>query len=267
MAKSAKMKTTKAAGQVVGAARKAGGGARRGKPRFSRPLLKLSGEVLGGAAGYGFDRQVLTDLAERIREMTTHGITPALVLGGGNIFRGGRNQLPALRRHRGDAIGMLATVMNSVCVAEHLIAAGVPAEVYSALEMPKVCPTFDLDRARRDLENGTVVIFAAGLGEPFLTTDTVSALRAIEVGCDVLIKATKVDGVYDSDPAKNPKAKRFTEITYAEVLERSLGVMDLSAIALCRENRMPLLVCSLIERDAVLHACLGKPIGTRVFEK
>ena len=234
--------------------------------RYRRPLLKLSGEMLGGESGFGFHRPSLEEYAGLISGLVRHGITPAIVLGGGNFFRGARGHLPALQRHHGDYVGMLATVMNAVCFADHLTAAGVRCQVFSAVDMPRICTSYDIDRVRHTLEQGTVCLLAGGTGNPYFSTDTGSALRAIEVGCDVLIKATKVDGVYDADPKKNPAARKFDVISYGEVLSRGLGVMDLNAIALCRENRMPLLVLSLAETDSVLRACRGEPVGSRVVE-
>ncbi|MFZ2958703.1 MAG: UMP kinase [Candidatus Ozemobacteraceae bacterium] len=233
---------------------------------YKHPLLKLSGEMLGGESGFGFHRQSIEEYARGIAKLVQNGITPALVLGGGNFFRGARGHLPALKRHHGDSIGMLSTIMNGICFADHLRECGVRCEVFSAVEMPRICPMHDIDKARAFLESGTVCIFTGGTGNPYFSTDTAAALRAVEVGCDVLIKATKVDGVYDDDPRKNPSAKKFDWISYGDVLARNLGVMDLMAIALCRENHMPLLVLSLAETDSVLRACRGENIGTRVME-
>jgi len=231
---------------------------------FRRPLLKLSGEMLGGEAGTGFHRPSLESYAQDVAVLVQNGVIPAIVLGGGNLFRGARGHLPALPRHHGDYIGMLATVMNAICFADHLVAAGLKAEVFSAVEMPKLCRPYQIDEARRLLQDGVVCLFAGGTGNPYFSTDTAAALRAVEVGCDVLIKATKVDGVYDADPKKHPEARKFDRITYGEVLQRGLGVMDLNAIALCREQRMPLLVLSLSDREGMLQACRGAVIGTRV---
>ncbi len=233
--------------------------------RYRHPLLKLSGEMLGGPGGFGFDRKALETYAGEVADLVGHGIIPSLVLGGGNFFRGARGHLPAVRRHRADAIGMLATVMNAVCFAEHLADRGVRAEVFSAVQMDSLAAFYQIDRARAALQAGTVCLFAGGTGAPYFSTDSASALRAIEVGCDVLIKATKVDGVYDADPMKNPKARKFDEISYSEVLRRGLGVMDLVAITLCRENRMPLIVLSMAAAGSIRRACQGKNVGTRVI--
>ncbi|MBU1105530.1 MAG: UMP kinase [Candidatus Riflebacteria bacterium] len=234
--------------------------------RFKRPLLKLSGEMLGGPDGFGFDRAVLDKFAIEIRMLTKAGITPGIVLGGGNFFRGARTTLPALKRHRADAIGMLATVMNAICFAEHLEAAGLKAKVYSAVPLHPLVAAYDIDDVVTNLNAGIVCLYSGGTGNPYFTTDSAAALRAIETGCDVLIKGTKVDGVYDSDPVKNPAATKFMKITYEEVLSRNLGVMDLVAITLCRDNRMPLKVLSLSESGNLLKACSGAIIGTDVIE-
>ncbi|PKL47734.1 MAG: UMP kinase [Candidatus Riflebacteria bacterium HGW-Riflebacteria-2] len=234
--------------------------------RFRRPLLKLSGEMLGGSDGFGFDRPALDVFSQEIRTLTTAGIVPGIVLGGGNFFRGARTTLPAIKRHRADAIGMLATVMNAICFAEHLEAAGVKAKVYSAVPLHPLVAAYDIDDATANIKAGVVCLYSGGTGNPYFTTDSAAALRAIETGCDVLIKGTKVDGVYDSDPAKNPSASKFQQITYEEVLRRNLGVMDLVAITLCRDNRMPLKVISLAEPGNLLKACSGAATGTDVIE-
>lgn len=236
------------------------------RPRFIRPLLKLSGEMFGGKDGYGFDRGTLEKFAGEVKSLINAGITPGIVIGGGNFFRGARTTLPALKRHRADAIGMLATVMNAICFAEHLEAAGVKTAVFSAVPMGSMALAYDIDLARRYLDEGIVCLYSCGTGNPYFSTDSGSALRAIETGCDVLIKGTKVDGVYDSDPAKNPGARKFDQITYEEVLARNLGVMDLVAITLCRDNRMPLKVLNLNEPGIMLRACLGENTGTDVIE-
>lgn len=221
---------------------------------------------MGGETGFGFDRPSIETFAADIATLVKHGITPAIVLGGGNFFRGARGHLPAMSRHHADFVGMLATVMNAVCFADHLVSAGVSATVFSAVEMPRICPPYQIDAVRLSLEKGVVTLLAGGTGNPYFSTDTAAALRAVETGCDVLIKGTKVDGVYDKDPKVHTNARKFEEITYGEVLRLGLGVMDLPAVTLCRENHMPLLVLSLGERDSMLNACLGKKIGTRVHE-
>lgn len=233
---------------------------------YRKPLLKLSGEVFGGETGFGFHRPTLETFAQNIAALVQNGVVPSLVIGGGNFFRGARGHLPAMQRHHADSIGMLATLMNALCFADHLRSVGVSCEVFSAIAMPQVCRTYIIDDVIAALHEGKVCLFGCGTGHPYFSTDTGAALRAIEVGCDVLIKATKVDGVYDADPAKNPEARKFDWITYKEVLERNLGVMDMGAISLCRENRLPLLVLSMNEKDSILRACRGENIGSRVME-
>ena len=236
------------------------------KPRFTRPLLKLSGEMFGGKDGFGFDRLTLERFANEVKALTDAGIIPGIVIGGGNFFRGARTTLPALKRHRADAIGMLATVMDAICFAEHLEAAGVRTAVFSAIPISGMALVYDIDQACRYLDKGIVCLYSGGTGNPYFSTDSGAALRAIETSCDVLIKGTKVDGVYDSDPAKNPAARKFDRITYEDVLARNLGVMDLVAITLCRDNRMPLKVISLSEPGILLRACRGENTGTDVIE-
>jgi len=221
---------------------------------------------LGGSAGIGFDRESLEIFAENVALLVKNGISPALVLGGGNFFRGARGHLPAMKRHRADHVGMLATVMNAICFSDHLTAIGVKNRVFSAIAMETVCSTYQIDKARETLESGEVCLFAGGTGHPYFSTDSAAALRAVEVGCDVLIKATKVDGVYDADPMKNPSAKKFEKISYSDVLAKGLGIMDLVAITICRENRMPLLVLSLSQSKILLRACLGENVGSQVIE-
>ncbi len=233
---------------------------------FSRPLLKLSGEMLGGNGGFGFNREVLESLAEEIKALVGHQIKPGIVIGGGNFFRGARTTLPAMRRHHADAVGMLATVMNALCFAEHLEAIGVKTAVFSATPIGEMTRPYSIDTAVELLDQGVVCLYAGGTGNPYFSTDSAAALRAIETGCDVLIKGTKVDGVYDSDPIKNKRAVRFPVISYSEVLKRNLQVMDLVAITLCRDNRMPLKVLSLSQPGILLKACSGHVVGTDVIE-
>ncbi len=235
--------------------------------KFKRPLLKLSGEMFGGESGYGFDRNSLESFAKDIKALVDLGIVPGIVIGGGNFFRGGRSTLPQLKRHNADSIGMLATVMNAICFADHLEALGVKTIAFSAMTVGTFTELYDINKARKALSNGTVCIFSGGTGHPYFTTDSGAALRAIESGCDLLIKATKVDGVYDSDPKKNPNAKRYDKITFSEVLEKQLGVMDLVAVTLCRENRLPLKVMSLSESGILIKACMGETVGTDVYEE
>jgi uridylate kinase len=235
--------------------------------KYQQPLLKLSGEMFGGKDGYGFDGEALTSFALEIKELVELGVTPGIVIGGGNFFRGAQSTLPALQRHNADSIGMLATVMNSICFADHLRAVGVKTVVFSAMTVGTFTQLYDINLARQLLKEKTVCVFSGGTGHPYFSTDSGSALRAIEVGCDLLVKATKVDGVYDSDPAKNPDAKKYHEITYEEILDKKLGVMDLVAITLCRDNKLPLKVLSLKEKGILAKACKGLAIGTNVVEK
>ncbi|MDN5278005.1 MAG: uridylate kinase [Clostridiales bacterium] len=234
---------------------------------YRRPLIKLSGELLGGSDGFAFNRESIELYAGEIKSLVDKNIIPGIVIGGGNFFRGARTTLSALKRHRADSIGMLATVMNAICFAEHLENIGVKTAVFSAVNIGEMAQTYNIDRARDLLDKGVVCLFSGGTGNPYFSTDSASALRAIENSCDVLIKGTKVDGVYDSDPEKNPQAKKFETITYSEVLERNLGVMDLVAITLCRDNKMPLKVLSLKKPGVLLKACLGEKVGTDVIER
>ena len=232
--------------------------------KYKKPLLKLSGEMFGGKDGFGFDRASLEGFAKEIKAVVDAGITPGIVIGGGNFFRGAKSTLPAVKRHNADSIGMLATVMNALCFADHLEAVGVKTAVFSAMPIGTLTRPYDIDKAQKFLNKGIVCIFSAGTGHPYFSTDTGSALRAIETGCDVLVKATKVDGVYDADPAKVPTAKKYDVITYEEVLDKKLGVMDLVAITLCRDNSMPLKVLSLKESGVLVKACRGEKVGTDV---
>lgn len=235
--------------------------------KYKRPLLKISGEMLGGTSGKGFDGETIERFATEVRTLVNIGVIPAIVIGGGNFFRGARSNLPLLkRRHRADAIGMLATTMNAICFAEHLESIGVKTRVYSAIPMGSLCRPYQIGESIQSLNDGIVCLFSGGTGNPYFSTDSASALRAIENGCDVLIKGTKVNGVYDTDPAKNKNAVKFDNVTFKEVLDRKLGVMDLVAITLCRDNNMPLKVLSLVESGNLIGACRGEAIGTNVIE-
>ncbi|MBF0284425.1 MAG: UMP kinase [Magnetococcales bacterium] len=237
-----------------------------GQVRFRRVLLKLSGEALMGAQGYGIDPAFLEGLAQELAAIRTMGVQLALVVGGGNIFRGMAGAAKGMDRVSGDQMGMLATVINALALRDALERAGAPAVVQSALAMPQVAEGFSQRQALVHLEHGRVVIFAAGTGNPYFTTDTAASLRAAEIQADVLIKATKVDGVYEADPKRYPEAKRFDTLTYSEVLARNLGVMDLTAITLCREQRIPVLVFSMMERGTLAAAMRGEPLGTLIEE-
>lgn len=232
--------------------------------KYKRPLLKLSGEILGGPLGAGLEKSILEDLAIRIKTLYDEGIVPGIVIGGGNFIRGAQSSLPSVRRHKADAIGMIATVMNAICFAEHLSHIGIKTEVFSSFPIGTITKPYDIDQAIDCFEKKTVCLFSAGTGNPYFSTDSAAALRAIETSCDLLIKGTKVDGVYESDPLKNPEAKKFDIISYDEIIRRNLKIMDIVAITLCRDNKMPLKILSLKEPNALLLACKGLTVGTDV---
>ncbi|MDR3685670.1 MAG: UMP kinase, partial [Coriobacteriia bacterium] len=213
--------------------------------RFKRVLLKLSGEALMGDVGYGIDPKVLDSLAEQVGRVRAGGVEIAIVVGGGNIFRGLAASAKGMDRAQGDYIGMLATVMNSLALQEALERHGVFTRVMSAIEMQAIAEPYIRRRAIRHMEKGRVVIFAAGTGNPYFTTDTAAALRAVEIGASVLLKATKVDGVYEADPVTHPGARRYTELTFADVLAERLAVLDTTAVSLCMENDLPIIVFDL----------------------
>ena len=233
-------------------------------PRYKRILLKLSGEALQGAQGYGVDPEVLRTLAEEVKDVNALGVEVAIVIGGGNIFRGMSAAATGMDRANADYMGMLATVMNSLAFQDALEQRGVYTRVMSAIEMKEVAEPYIRRRATRHLEKGRVVIFAAGTGNPYFTTDTAAALRAMEVHAEVLMKATKVDGVYDKDPHKHDDAVRFSRLTYLDVLARGLSVMDATAISLCKENDLPILVFNMLERDNIRRVVCGEQLGTLV---
>ena len=233
--------------------------------RYGRVLLKLSGEALLGDAGYGIDPKVIDSLAVEIKEVVDDGVQVAIVVGGGNIFRGVAGSANGMDRAQADYIGMLATVMNALALQDGLERAGVVSRVQSAIEMHQVAETYIRLRAIRHMEKGRVVIFAAGTGNPYFTTDTTAALRACEIDADCMMKATKVDGIYDSDPAKNPDAARYEKISYLDVLTKELNVMDAAAISLCKDNDMPLLVFNLTAPGNIRRALKGDNVGTLVY--
>ena len=235
-----------------------------GDYKYKRVLLKLSGEALAGDLGYGIDPKVVDDLAEQIGEVVHDGVQIAIVVGGGNIFRGVSVATEGMDRAQADYIGMLATVMNALALQDSFERHGVYSRVQSAINMQEVSEPYIRRRAVRHLEKGRVVILAAGTGNPYFTTDTTAALRACELDVDCLMKATKVDGVYDSDPAKNPDAKRFDRISYMEVLNRGLHVMDSTATSLCMDNDMPMIVFDLTQKGNIARALKGEPVGTTV---
>ena len=233
-----------------------------GEYKYNRVLLKLSGEFLAGDQGYGIDPKVVDDLAEQIGEIVHDGVQVAIVVGGGNIFRGLSGSAEGMDRAQADYIGMLATVMNALALQDSFERHGVFSRVQSAINMQEVSEPYIRRRAERHLEKGRVVILAAGTGNPYFTTDTTAALRACELKVDCLLKATKVDGVYDSDPVKNPDAHRFDKISYMEVLARELHVMDATATSLCMDNNMPMIVFDVSVRGNIARALKGEDVGT-----
>jgi uridylate kinase len=231
---------------------------------YRRILLKLSGEALMGDLGYGIDPTIVQNIAQEVAEVVASGTQIAIVVGGGNIFRGVKASAAGMDRATADYIGMIATVMNAMTLQDALEQAGVPTRVQTAIAMQEVAEPYIRRRAMRHLEKGRIVVFGAGSGNPFFTTDTTAALRAAEIDADVIFKATKVDGVYDADPATHPEAKRFESLTYNHVLANDLRVMDSTAIALCKENDIPIVVFNLFERGNISRAVAGETIGTTV---
>lgn len=231
---------------------------------YQRVLLKLSGEALMGNLGYGIDPKVVADIAQEISDVINHGIQLAIVVGGGNIFRGVKASSAGMDRATADYIGMIATVMNAMTLQDALEQMEIPTRVLTAIAMQEVAEPYIRRRAIRHLEKGRVVIFGAGSGNPFFTTDTTAALRAAEIDAEVVFKATKVDGVYDCDPHVNPNARRYHSLTYNHVLAHDLRVMDGTAIALCKENNIPIVVFDLSVPGNVVRAIKGEPVGTIV---
>jgi uridylate kinase len=232
------------------------------KPRFRRVLLKLSGEALMGSQGYGVDPAMASRIAEELAELHAIGVQVAATVGGGNIVRGISVSAAGMDRVTGDHMGMLATVINALALQNALEKLGVFTRVQSAIEMQEVAEPFIRRRAIRHLEKGRVVIFGAGTGNPYFSTDTAAALRAMEIGADAILKATRVDGIYDSDPLLNPSAKLFKRLTYLQVLEMGLRVMDTTAITLCMENKMPIVVFNLLRRGNIKKVTLGLKVGS-----
>jgi uridylate kinase len=231
---------------------------------YKRVLLKLSGEALMGNLGYGIDPTIVQEIAQEVAEVVNHGIQVAIVVGGGNIFRGVKGAAAGMDRATADYIGMIATVMNAMTLQDALEKVGVQTRVQSAIAMQEVAEPYIRRRAMRHLEKGRVVVFGAGSGNPFFTTDTTAALRAAEIDADVIFKATKVDGIYDCDPKTNPEAKRYQSLTYSHVLTHDLRVMDGTAIALCKENNIPIIVFDLSVRGNINRAVMGEAVGTLV---
>lgn len=233
-------------------------------PKFRRVLLKLSGEALAGDIGFGICPETVHAIARQVREVRELGVEVVVVVGGGNIFRGQVGSERGIERATGDYMGMLATVINSLALQDALEKNGVPTRVQSAITITQVAEPFIRRRAVRHLEHGRVVVFGAGTGNPYFSTDTAAALRASEVGAEVVLKATKVDGIYDSDPKKNPAAKRFDTITYQEALARRLKVMDATAFSLCMDNKLPIIVFDFFQPHSIKRVVLGETIGTLV---
>jgi len=235
-------------------------------PKYGRILVKLSGEALGGEDGRSIDPEAVNNMAEQIREVRDLGVQVVIVLGGGNIFRGLAGSEKGIERATGDYMGMLATVINSLALQDALEKLGVATRVQTAITMAQVAESFIRRRAVRHLEKGRVVIFGGGTGNPYFSTDTAAALRANEIGAEVILKATKVDGIYDSDPKKNPKARRFSQITYIEALQKQLKVMDSTAFSLCMDNKMPIIVFDLFKPHNLKRVVMGEKVGTLVTE-
>ena len=231
-------------------------------PRYHRVLLKLSGEALMGDQGYGIKPAVLMEIAEEIRAVTTLGVQLAIVIGGGNIFRGVAASTQGMDRVTGDYMGMLATVINALALQEALEKSGLPTRVLTAIEMREIAELYIRRRASRHLEKGRIVIFAAGTGSPYFTTDTAASLRAMEIGADVILKATKVDGVFDKDPVTHPDAKKIDELEYMEVLERELRVLDATAVSLTKDAHLPILIFNLRVQGNIKRAVMGEKVGT-----
>jgi len=236
------------------------------RPKYTRILLKLSGEALGGPTGLNICPEAVRNMAEQVREVRDLGVQVVLVVGGGNIFRGLSGSKRGIERATGDYMGMLATVINALALQDALEKLGVATRVQSAISMAQVAEPFIRRRAVRHLEKGRVVIFGGGTGNPYFSTDTAAALRATEIGAEVVLKATKVDGIYDSDPKENPKAKRYSQIRYTEALQKQLKVMDSTAFSLCMDNKMPIIVFDFFRPHNLKRVIMGAHVGTLVKE-
>ena len=234
------------------------------EPKYKRVLLKLSGEALAGDAHRGLDFDVIGGVCDVVKKCVELGVQVGIVVGGGNFWRGVKDGGGKMERTRADHMGMLATVINALAVADCLEQRGVPVRVQTAISMQQVAEPYIRNRAVRHLEKGRVVVFGCGTGNPFFSTDTAAALRAAEIDADIILKATMVDGVYDSDPHKNPSAKKYTELTFSDVLNQNLQVMDSTAASLCRDNKLPIYVFSIEDPDNIPRAVCGEPIGTIV---
>ena len=233
-------------------------------PKFKRVLLKLSGEALMGDRQFGIDQKVVQFIASELKGISKSGTQIAIVIGGGNIFRGLEASAEGMERTAADYMGMLATALNALALQNALEINGMPTRVLSAIEMRELAEPYIRRRAVRHLEKGRFVIFACGTGNPYFTTDTAASLRAVEIGADIILKATKVDGVYSSDPVKNPHAKKYRKITHMDVLKKGLRVMDSTAISLCMENNLPIIVFGLMKKNNIKKILEGKEIGTIV---
>ena len=234
------------------------------KPYYSSILLKLSGEALQGEQGYGIDNDILNRIAREISEVSKLGVKGSIVIGGGNIYRGVSAAAAGMDRTTADYMGMLATAINSIALQHFLEKHGLVTRVQSALELNRVAEPYIQRRALRHLEKGRVVIFAAGTGNPYFTTDTAASLRALEINADIILKATKVNGVYDKDPNKFKDAKMFKSLKYMQVLEKELEIMDSTAISLCKDNKIPICVFNLFQKDNIKKIVMGKKVGTTV---
>ena len=234
------------------------------KPYYSSILLKLSGEALQGVQGYGIDNDILNRIAKEISEVSKLGVQVSIVIGGGNIYRGVSAAAAGMDRTTADYMGMLATAINSIALQHFLEKHGLVTRVQSALELNRVAEPYIQRRALRHLEKGRVVIFAAGTGNPYFTTDTAASLRALEINADIILKATKVNGVYDKDPNKFKDAKMFKSLKYMQVLEKELGIMDSTAISLCKDNKIPICVFNLFQKNNIKKIVMGKKVGTTV---
>ena len=235
-------------------------------PPYQRVLLKLSGEALMGDREFGIDPAVLRQYAAEIRDVTDLGVQMGIVIGGGNIYRGVTNSTDGIDKVTGDHMGMMATIINALALQSALEHEGLVTRLMSAIRMDVVAEPFIRRRAVRHLEKGRVVIFGAGTGNPYFTTDTAAALRAVEIEADAIIKGTRVDGVYDSDPERNPRAFKFVEISYLDVIQKDLKVMDMTAVTLCRENKLPILVFNINTNGNLKRLIMGEKIGTTVLE-
>jgi uridylate kinase len=233
-------------------------------PLYRRIVLKLSGESFQGSQGFGIDAETVHSIAREVKEVSDLGIEMAIIVGGGNIFRGARQKSLAIDRATGDYMGMLATVINGLALQDALEKQGVVTRLLSAIDMAQVAEPFIRRRAMRHLEKGRVVIFAAGTGNPYFSTDTAAALRAMEIKAHVILKATRVDGIYDADPEKVPGAKMFERVTYLDVIQKGLAVMDSTAISLCMDNRMPIIIFNMNRPGNIRRAVMGEKVGSTV---